>query len=280
MLSAVSAAVLTAALLHAAWNAIAHAITDRLVAFTLIQGAATVVTVVALPFVPVPDGSAWVFLVASAATHQLYNLGLMQSYRLGDFNQVYPLARGTSPWVVAIVATAVLGEHLPPLHLLGVIVVSAGLAILVFAGGVPARGTWPALAAAFATGLTIAGYTVLDGVGVRHSGSALGYTAWLFLLESPLIPAYALITRGGRTLMAQARPSLLIGLSGGLFSVGAYGLVLWAQTRGALAAIAALRETSIIFGAIIGAVAFKEGFGRVRLVATVVVVAGIIALNV
>lgn len=278
-MSTVTIAVLSAALLHASWNAIAHSIKDRLVGFGLLGATALVLALIALPFLPLPAAAAWPWLAASGLTHVGYNLFLMQSYRLGEFNQVYPLARGTSPWLVAILATFAVGEALSSLHLIGVIVVSVGLASLVFAGGVPGRAELPALAAAACTGVMIAGYTVLDGVGVRRSGSSAGYTAWLFLLDGLPVLLLAWKIRG-RDLVREGRRHLRDATAAGILSVGAYGLVLWAQTRGQLAGIAALRESSIIFGAIIGAVFFHERFGRPRVIATVVVVAGIVLLNI
>lgn len=275
----VTGAVLASAVLHATWNAIAHALRDKLVTFTLIALTYTVAGGVAVLLVASPSPAARPFLAASAALHAVYNLLLMQAYRLGDFNQAYPLGRGTSPWVVAIISTVVIGEVLGPVHLAGVVVVSAGLATLVFAGGVPTRRQLPALAAAFGTGLAIASYTVVDGLGVRLAHSVGGYAAWLFLLQGPTIPILALAWRR-RELVGQLRGPWLFGLVGGLLSMVAYALVLWAQTVGSLAPIAALRETSVIMGAIIGAVVFHEGFGRTRIVATVLVVAGIFLLNI
>lgn len=278
-MAAVTVAVLCAAVLHATWNAIAHAVTDRLVGFSLLGLTALICALATVPFVALPGAGAWPFLLASGAVHVGYNLFLMQSYRLGEFNQVYPLARGTSPWVVALFATVFVGESMPPAHLAGVAVVSAGLATLVLAGGLPGRHEVPALIAAFCTGLLIAGYTLLDGLGVRRSGSTLGYIGWLFVLDGLPMVLLALAVRR-RALVQQARPYLAVGAAAGVLSVVAYGLVLWAQTRGALASVAALREASIIVGAIIGAVFFHERFGRIRTVSTVVVVCGIVLLNV
>jgi drug/metabolite transporter (DMT)-like permease len=136
------------------------------------------------------------------------------------------------------------------------------------------QGQGLAVLAAVGTGLTIAAYTVVDGVGVRASGTSLGYTAWLLLIMGVLLPAGAFAVRGGQ-LAAQLRPVAVRGLLGGVLSVFAYGLVLWAQTRAELAPVAALRETSIIAGAVIGAVLFKERFGAPRVVAAALVVAGI-----
>lgn len=275
---AVVGAVLLAAVLHATWNALAHAGTDRLAGFALIGTAVTLGAAPVALLAPAPDRASWGYLAASAVLHVAYNLLLMQSYRLGEFGQVYPLARGTSPWLVAVGAAVFVGEDLSAVRLLGVVVISLGLGLLVFVGGVPTRGARPALAAAVLTGAVIASYTTVDGLGVRSAGSVAGYTGWLFLLQGPVLPLLALAVRRGR-LWGQLRPHLLAGLAGGLLSLAAYGLVLWAQTRGALAPIAALRETSVIVGAVIGAVVFGERFGRWRVAATVLVAAGVVLIT-
>ncbi|MBV9207265.1 MAG: EamA family transporter [Actinobacteria bacterium] len=272
----VTLAVLAAAVTHATWNAIAHGIKDQTLAFALI-GVGGIATGIPLVIVAaMPRTGCWPYLLGSVAIHVFYNLLLMQCYRLGEFSQVYPLARGTSPLVVSVLAAIFVGEHLALPQLGGIVVVSAGLAVLVLAGRRPGKA---AFLAAVGTGLTIAAYTTVDGVGVRLSASPVGYIGWLMLLESLCVPAFALVRR--RDVVLKQRPRVLLaGLAAGALSVLAYGLVLWAQTRGALAPIAALRETSVIFGAIIGTLAFREPFGRTRIAATILVAAGIILLNV
>jgi drug/metabolite transporter (DMT)-like permease len=274
----VTLAVLGAATLHAGWNAAAHQVTDRLVGFVLIGATCSVCAAVLLPFVAAPAAAAWPFIVGSVATHVVYNLMLMRSYSMGDFNQMYPLARGTSPWVVAIAAAVFVGERLSTLRLLGVVVISLGLITLVGAGGRPGRRELPALSAAVVTGLAIATYTVLDGVGVRRSGSTGGYVAWLFLLQGLPLPIGALAAKG-RPLLARCRGMLGIGVLSGVASFAAYAIVIWAQTRAPLATVAALREVSIVVGAILGAVFFHEAFGRWRVVGSVLAVAGIALLQ-
>ena len=272
------AAVLVAAVLHATWNALAHNIRDTLAGFVLICLADTACCAVLVLLVPVPPARAWPFIAVSAALEIGYQFALLQAYRLGEFGQMYPIARGTSPWVVALVATTVLGQPLPPAELIGVLVISAGLVALAFAGGLPGRAQLPALAAALGTGVLIAAYTIVDGVGVRRSDTVLGYIAWIFLLQGPAVPLYAL-GRYGRALPARLRPVWLRGVTGGVLSLIAYGLVVWAQAHGALAPIAALRETSIVIATVIATVVFRERFGRVRLVASTAVVVGILLLN-
>lgn len=274
----VTSAVVFAALLHASWNAVAHRINDRAVATTLIGCASAVAGLVVVPLVAVPAGAAWSYLLGSVAMHVVYLLLLMRSYRLGDFNRMYPLARGTSPLLVAVLAVTVVGQSLSLVHAAGVAAISAGLAVLVLAGGVFRSADRAAVTAAVLTGLAIATYTVLDGVGVRHSGSTLGYIGWLFLIQGPIFPLLVVAQRR-RRLFAEVRPHLALGLLSGLVSVLAYGIVIWAQTRSNLAAVAALRETSIVFAALIGMVFVHERFGALRTVGSVLAVAGVLLLN-
>ncbi|MEP6651377.1 MAG: DMT family transporter, partial [Lapillicoccus sp.] len=227
-------AVLCAAVLHAVWNAIAHAVTDRLVLFAIIGAASTICAMAIVLASPAPARAAWPYLGASAVLHVGYNLLLMRCYRLGEFSQVYPLARGTSPWLVAVAAYVFAGEALTPTGFFGVGVISVGLASLVFTGQMPTRAQRSAIAAALLTGVVIAAYTTTDGIGIRHAGAAAGYIGWLFLLQSPVMPLFAVAVRGPRV-WRQARSHLGAGVAGALLSVTAYGLVLWAQTRGALA---------------------------------------------
>jgi drug/metabolite transporter (DMT)-like permease len=273
---AVTLAVLAAAVTHAVWNAIAHGIKDQMLAFALIGVGGILVAIPLIIVAALPRSASWPYLLGSVAIHVFYVLLLMQCYRLGEFSQVYPLARGVSPLVVTILAAVFVGEHLALPQIAGVLVVSAGLAFLVFGGRKPGQA---AFLAAIGTGLTIAAYTTVDGVGVRLSASPAGYIGWLMLLQSLEVPMFALVRRR-HVLLKQPRRILLSGLAAGALSVLAYGLVLWAQTRGALAPIAALRETSVIFGAIIGTLVFREPFGRTRIAATIIVVCGILLLNI
>ncbi|ARF55716.1 DMT family transporter [Streptomyces gilvosporeus] len=272
----VVAAVLLAAVTHASWNAIAHGIRDQLLAFTLVGSGGALCGAVLLTCTPVPAAAAWPYLVASAVLHIVYQALLMRSFRLGDFGQMYPIARGTAPLVVTVLAAVFVHELPDAWALSGVALASAGLVGLAVWGirGAGTRPHWPAILAALATGLSIAAYTTVDGLGVRASGSPLGYIAWLMILQGLVIPAYALATRR-RRLLTELRPLAVRGVAGGVLSVFAYGLVLWAQTRAPLAPIAALRESSIIVGAAIGALFFKERFGAPRIAAAGLMVVGI-----
>ncbi|MFB6704169.1 EamA family transporter [Streptomyces sp. NPDC056333] len=272
----VAIAVLAAAITHASWNAIAHAIKDQLLSFTLISGGGALLGAVAACFVPLPAAEAWPYLVVSAVLHVAYMALLMRSFTLGDFGQMYPIARGTAPLVVTVLAAVFVGEQPDGWATAGVAVACAGLVGVALWGirGSQARPHWPAITAALATGLAIAGYTTVDGVGVRASGTSLGYIAWLMILEGLAVPAYTLCRRRGQ-LAAQLKPFAARGLLGAALSVTAYGLVLWAQTKAPLAPIAALRESSIIVGAAIGSVFFKERFGAPRIAAAGLMVIGI-----
>ncbi|MET8589636.1 DMT family transporter [Streptomyces sp. NBC_01724] len=272
----VAIAVLAAAITHASWNAIAHAIKDQLLSFTLISGGGALLGAVTACFVPLPAAEAWPYLVVSAVLHVAYMALLMRSFTLGDFGQMYPIARGTAPLVVTVLAAVFVGERPDGWATAGVAVACAGLVGVALWGirGSQARPHWPAITAALATGLAIAGYTTVDGVGVRASGTSLGYIAWLMILEGLAVPAYTLCRRRGQ-LAAQLKPFAARGLLGAALSVVAYGLVLWAQTKAPLAPIAALRESSIIVGAAIGSVFFKERFGAPRIAAAGLMVIGI-----
>ncbi|MDL2077598.1 EamA family transporter [Streptomyces sp. GXMU-J15] len=270
----VATAVLLAAVTHAGWNALAHHIPDKLVGFTLISGGGMLIGLAAAPFTAFPAAGAWPYLLCSAAIHMAYYALLMRSFRLGDFGQAYPIARGTAPLVVTVLAAVFAHEVPDGWAATGVAVSCAGLTGVALWGLRGRRPNWAAIGAAVATGLTIAAYTVVDGLGVRASGTSLGYIAWLMAVQGAVIPAYA-AWRWRSGAVAVLRPHAALGLLGAALSVAAYALVLWAQTRAALAPIAALRESSIIVGAAIGAVFFKERFGAPRIVAAALVVAGI-----
>jgi drug/metabolite transporter (DMT)-like permease len=267
---------LVAAVLHAVWNAVAHAAGDRLVGFALIGVSYVAAGGIAAVVLGPPPARAWPFVLTSAACHVVYTLLLWWSYELGDFSQTYPIARGTAPWVVALIELA-LGHGLPALQATGIVVISAGLLSLALDGGRPSRAALPALAVAAATGLFIAAYTVIDATAVRTVPVPI-YAAWMFLVQGPVLPAIA-FARRRRRLAGQMRAVLLPGLGGGVISVAAYGLVLVAQTSGATAAVAALRETSIVIGALIGAFFLDERLGTRRAVAAAVVAVGIVLVS-
>jgi drug/metabolite transporter (DMT)-like permease len=270
----VTAAVLLAAVTHASWNAIAHRITDKLVGFTLITGGGVLIGAALAPFAAFPAARAWPYLLASAFVHVVYFALLMKSFRLGDFGQAYPIARGTAPLVVAVFAALFAHEVPDGWAATGIALSCAGLTGVALWGLRGQRPNWAAIGAALATGLSIATYTLLDGLGVRASGTSLGYIAWLMAIQGLVVPAYMTLRRRGET-VAVLRPYVRLGLLGAVLSFSAYALVLWAQTKAQLAPIAALRESSIIVGAAIGAIFFKERFGAPRIAAAGLLVVGI-----
>jgi drug/metabolite transporter (DMT)-like permease len=277
----VTAAVLASALLHATWNALAHRSADSLGAVSLITIGLAVVSLPLAFVVTPPLAASWPFLALALVLHVGYTLLLGRCYTIGEFSQVYPLARGSAPLVVAALAVLLVGERLSFVALGGVAAICGGLAVLVI--GARLRGGLHnprAVALAGVTGLSIAGYTTVDGIGVRHAGeTALGYTVWLLGLLGVSMLVYSALLYG-RRLGAALRPIWWMGLVGATFGWASYALVLWAQTRGALAAVAALRETSVVWAAVLGAVFFGERFGRRRVAATVLVAVGVVLLNV
>ncbi|GGJ44079.1 membrane protein [Streptomyces brasiliensis] len=276
--TAVPVVVLAAAVLHAVWNALAHAMPNKLAGFTLINLAFVGVSVIWVCFTPLPDSAAWPFIAASAALQVAYQTLLLQAYRLGDFGQMYPVARGVAPMLVAVLSVSVLGQELSAPELTGILVISAGLVALALADGLPDRTQLPALMAALGTGVMIASYTIVDGTGVRRSDSVFGYIAWSFLLQGMLFCAGA-FALGRRGLSSRLRGAPIRGLTGGMLSLTAYALVVWAQDHGDLASIAALRETSIVIAALLGTVFFRERLGSRRLAASATVVVGIAVLQ-
>jgi drug/metabolite transporter (DMT)-like permease len=274
---AIIAVVIGAGALHACWNAIAKQVDDRLMAFAWMGVAQAAVGALVLAVTGLPCRAAIPFAIVSAVIHVAYDLALMNSYRLGAFSQTYPIARGTSPLVVAAGAYLLAGERLGVPALLGIAVLAGGLMSLTFSAGRLTRQDAPAVGAAILTGLTIAGYTIVDGLGVRHAHDPWAYTALLFLLQGVPLTGVA---AARRPLAAwRQRAMLECGLLAGLLSVLAYGIVLWAQTKAPLAEVAAIRETSVVFAALIGVVALGENFGKRRVAAAVVIATGIVLIG-
>jgi drug/metabolite transporter (DMT)-like permease len=278
LLVGVTGAVLLAAVLHASWNALLKGIEDRLAVIVLLDLTGLAVSLAAIALGAEAARASWGFLALSVLLHTGYKLLLLQSYRFGDLSQVYPLARGSAPLLVAVVAALVVGERLSPVQLAGLTGVCGGLVLLLEVDRADLRRA-PAVGLALATGVVIAAYTVVDGLGVRRSGGELGYVAWLFLLDGLPIPLFAVAFRRPG-LAARLRAGLGVGVVAGVLSLVAYGLVLWAQRRGALAVVAALRETSVLVAALIGGLVFGERFGRRRVLAAALLAAGIVVLNV
>ena len=275
---AVITVVIGAGALHACWNAIAKQVQDRLMAFAWIGIAATIAGGAVLLLTGMPYRPAIAFAIASAVIHVGYDLALMNSYRLGAFNQTYPIARGTSPLLVAAGAYFFAGEHPGTVAVIGIATLAGGLMSLALSSGRLTRHDAPAVGAAILTGLTIAGYTIVDGLGVRRAGDPWAYTALLFALQGPPLAVVAAIRRPAASWRDRAGTER--GLVAGILCIVAYGIVLWAQTKAPLAEVAAIRETSVVFAALIGMAALGEDFGKRRVAAALVIATGIVMIGI
>ena len=262
----VTAAVLAAALLHATWNALIKASRDVVFDTALVVAAAALVAALVIPWLPAPAAPSWPYLAASAVVHQGYFTLLAAAYRRGDLSFAYPLMRGLPPLLVALGGLALLPDPRSAWLWSGIAAISLG--VLWIGGLHPRLLVTRARSAAFAVGnaVVIAGYTLIDGLGVRLSGNPASYGLWLFFLTAWPYVGIALWSRRA-ALGAHLRRHWWRGLLGGMLTIAAYLIALWAMTRAPIAAVAALRETSVIFAAAIGAWLLKEPFGRHRMIA-------------
>jgi drug/metabolite transporter (DMT)-like permease len=266
--------VLSAAVMHATWNACVKAGQDKVVMQCLVIFFSGLPAMLALPFVPLPEPAAWPFLVLSTLIHGIYYVTLVNSYRLGGLSQVYPIARGAAPLMIALGAWAFAGEAMQPIEWLGVLIASAGIMSL----AAPSRlarenGELKAIGFALATSITIALYSLADGMGVRRVAEPLSYILWLLGIEAVPILLLVMWLRRGR-IVASFRPHLKLGILGGLIAGLGYGIVIWAMGSAPMAHVSALRETSVILAAAIGTLFMGEPFGRRRILAAALVAGG------
>jgi drug/metabolite transporter (DMT)-like permease len=265
--------ILLAAVAHATWNALIKSAADRMLMMAAIRLVGLLFGLAVLPFVSWPSYATWILLaLAAVATFAYYGL-LIESYRIGDLSQVYPLARGSAPVLLALIAFVVIDERLTPAQIAAVALITGGILVLVIGKGSDRM----AVGLALATGISIATYSFLGGLGVRSTASVLGFQAWLETLTGIGVLTFTAFRRSGR-IWAFARTSGGVGLFAGVLSVGGYLAFLAAAKVLPLAPIAALRECSLIFGTVIGAVLLKEPFGGRRIAAAGLVTSGVIAL--
>ncbi len=273
--TAIIAILLLTAVMHATWNTALKTGADRVLDMAAIRLFGIVFALVVIPLAPLPAAPAWPLLIASAVAHLVYFSCLIASYDRGDLSQVYPIARGSAPLLVALAAYLVIGETPTPLGMAGVMTVSVGV---ILAGTGAFRENIHAIGFALLTGLSIASYSLLGGLGVRQSGTVLGYAAWLELLTCVPFIAFAVIRRRPHVVAYIASPAARRGFILGMGSVISYLVVLWAMTQLPIATVTAARETSAIFAAMAGTMLLKEPFAGRRIAAAVLVTLGICLL--
>ncbi|WP_395689744.1 EamA family transporter [Caenimonas koreensis] len=270
-------AVLFGAFLHASWNALVKSSSDKALDTAVIHLAGSVLAIPLVIVVGWPPAQAWPYVIASLTIHIAYYIALTGAYNHGDLGLTYPLMRGTAPLLVALSASVTLGETLSPLAWAGVIGVSCG--VLTLGLSRHALDSPRAVGFALANAVVIALYTVVDGLGVRASGHALQYVATLFVLDGWPFAILVFMRRGPRVAIPYAKARWPVASMAALASFGSYGIALWAMTRAPVATIAALRETSVLFAALLGVVFLKEAFNVRRAIGTATIVAGVMALR-
>ncbi|KXU85498.1 hypothetical protein CI15_20240 [Paraburkholderia monticola] len=268
-------AVLSAALLHAGWNALIKLRLDPFLAMTLICVACSLIALPSLAFTGFARPAAWPWVAASVALHFGYYVCLSEAYRRADMSQIYPIARGCAPLMTALVSLTILRETMSAGSVTGVLLLGSGVLLLSLRGHHhDASKNRVALGFALLTAMTIAGYTVVDGVGARTAGDPNAYAATLFVFDA--LPMLTLcLYRHGLAGMAPMRRFLLPGFAGGAMSLAAYWIVIWAMTLAPIALVAAVRETSVVFAGFIAVYVLKEPFSRVRAAAATLTLAGL-----
>jgi drug/metabolite transporter (DMT)-like permease len=273
-------AVLVAALLHAAWNALIKGGADRFASVFALTLATGGLSGALLPFVPAPVPASWPWIAASAALHVAYRLLLVRAYGLADLAQVYPLARGAAPMIVALVSASLLGEPLGALDFAAVAAIGGGVAVMSLRGGADlGRMDRAALGFALATAAVTAAYTLVDGVGARLAGSASGYILWMFALDAVLFTSIAAIARPAGLRLPSTRRAWAFGLAAGAMSLGSYWVAVWAFTQAPIALVAALRETSVLFAMLIAVTLLGEPATRFRWLAAAGILTGVVLMR-
>jgi drug/metabolite transporter (DMT)-like permease len=272
-------AVLVSALMHAGWNAVVKIGLDRTSSILLLSLTQSGLALLLLPFFPLPAGAAWPWLAASAVCHTGYKLFLIRAYAHGDLSEIYPLARGAAPLIVAVVGAIALGESMTLAKALAVVAIALGVAVMSLKGGAD-LGRLPGNAVAYAliTSVFIAAYALVDGVGARLSGTASGFVLWMFVLDGVVMLAYGFATRG-RGAIIRLRPALREGTLAGALSLGAYWIIIWAFTQAPIALVVALRETSVLFAMLIAVFFLGEAAGRWRWTAAALILGGVVLIR-
>ena len=263
-------AALASALIHASWNAALKGGRDRVTDSFLVAVGGFATGAALILWLGPPPREAWSYLALSVSIHLAYWFTLFKGYDSGDLSHVYTLSRGTAPLLVALGAAFAASEIPPPLKMAGIALVSAGVMLVGASPKAPLGATLWALA----IGLCISGYSLTDALGARVGGNAIQYLGWTtFLMSVPMI-GFAVLRRGPKRLMADAAIAPWRGIAIGVISFAGYGLVLWAQTFAPIAQVTALRETSVVFGALIAFVYLRERLGLRRWAGALIVAAG------
>jgi len=270
--------VLFGAALHATWNAIIKAGSDTLLDTILVTCGAASIAALALPFVPLPEKASWPYLAASVAIHFGYFSLVALAYRTGELSYAYPIMRGSAPPLTAVVAAVIVREPMSLGAWLGIALISAGILTLTGDSWRSGRLHFATCGFGLLNAIVIVAYTLVDGIGVRLSGNAWSYILWLFVLIPFPLLGLVLLTRP-RAFVTQLHTRWKPGFLGGVCTTSSYGLALWAMTLAPIALVAALRETSVIFGTVFASLFLKEHFGLVRYLAAAAVTAGAVAIK-
>ncbi len=271
-------AVLLGALLHASWNALIRGSSDRTLDTVLVVTGAALIAACLLPFAPLPAPASWPYLIASGLIHVVYFMLVALSYRHGELSFAYPIMRGSAPAASAIAATLLLAESPAAGGWLGILLISSGVMLLAAESWRTGAFRGHAALFALATAATIVIYTLVDGLGARHSGHTAAYTGWVFVLTAiPLLILFML--RNAKATAEYLGQHWRRGLFGGFCTLGSYALALWAMTHAPIALVAALRETSVVFGALLAAVLLHERISRTRWAAILIVLSGAVAIK-
>ncbi len=274
--------ILTSALIHAIFNTFLKSHPDRLIFWAILDSTGAVLALPFVFFLPPPSPDLWIWIALSVGIHTAYQLLLSAAYRYGDLSLAYPVARGMGPLLVALAAPFSVGENLEPLEWIGILLLSGGIASLAFTshnGKSAGQKTGKALFFAVLTGFTIAGYTTVDTIGVRLQENAFTFIVWLYIFQGLVMgPGVAIFRR--RSFLPAVRKDWRASVAVSVLTLTGYTLALLAFRLGGLAEIAALRETSIVFAAILGAIFLKESLSRYKMTAILVIAIGAVTVKV
>jgi drug/metabolite transporter (DMT)-like permease len=274
----VMAAVLFAALMHASWNALVKSRGEIFLATVLVISGGGLLGAIALPFLATPAAASWPYIAASSLVHLVYYALLVETYRAGDISHAYPLLRGSPPLLVALASSPLAGERLVGTQWLAVLLICGGILAMSASARASGAGARRTTACALVTAAVIACYTLIDGAGVRRSGAPAAFTIWIFLLSGAGLLGWAM-AKHARALAGFARANLLLLPFGGAATLGSYAIALWAMTLAPVAAIAALRETSILFATAIAGLVLRERISPARMSAVALVACGAVAMR-